>query len=319
MVKWNAVKYLFYVRLVVFLRFLFGPVIFITPIGSFFATFILDWIDGELFKRAGYSREKYSIYDKLLDFYWYVWILLFVFLRDVPDKQLFISLFALRTVGQLAYLTTKRGVFLLLFPNVFEIFFLYYLAVGNSVYMKPPILWYALSIITVTVLIREFIIHLKKMNFSYLFFRQTTYWLMVNQNRYKALGFVVFLVLFAFTFSAVMNKDPLVYKSKAMFSTNEGKIILYGQEGTLMGWIREGNQPKIKIFLFAENKLEKPRCVIISDTIPYSVEPTASLFIVHSSCFSKLKDGNYVLLVETQVPLRKVYRLELKVVGGALD
>ena len=60
------------------LRLLAGPIIFFSAGLATLTTFLLDYFDGEIVKRAGYTRNFYNLYDKLLDYYWYVFIIIYL-------------------------------------------------------------------------------------------------------------------------------------------------------------------------------------------------------------------------------------------------
>jgi len=91
--------YTFLVKVSVILRLIFAPTIFIFPRLTAIVSLIFDWVDGELYKRAGYDHSQYGTYDKILDYYWYVWILFYILMNNVPYKLLFIGLFFYRTIG----------------------------------------------------------------------------------------------------------------------------------------------------------------------------------------------------------------------------
>jgi len=169
------------------LRVVLGPAIFISVWLSSLLTFLLDWADGEFFKRAGYPHSKYTLYDKILDYYWYVFILIYIFLYDVPSKRVFLILFLFRSLGQILFFLTKKEIYFFLFPNIFEIGFYFYLITllfpELDSFMYFPKIIYPLLVITLVVLIREYIVNIRKMNLSWFFTGKTTYW--VNKKREK--------------------------------------------------------------------------------------------------------------------------------------
>lgn len=188
----------FYTKLVqlnVIFRLFFGPTIFFFPHITAIAAFFLDWIDGELFKRAGYERKQYSFYDKILDYYWYVWIVLYVAQTGFVLKELLLFLFVYRSIGQFLYLKFKKGIILFMFPNIFEILFLVLL------FVNPLQKWYVvshitetLSLITIFVLIREYVLHIHLANLSGMFTGKTTLWPNITLNPYKALIFATLTI-----------------------------------------------------------------------------------------------------------------------------
>ena len=169
------------VNMVVTIRLLCGPFLFITPLITTIIMFFLDWTDGEIFKRAKYSHEKYNQIDKILDYYWYLSILLFIYINNIFGKELFFLLFFYRTIGQILFLMTKNRKYLFIFPNLFEILFYFYLLTTIFSKLTPflvyPNVLYILLFIIPGVLIREYILHIKQSNLSWFFTGKTTYWI----------------------------------------------------------------------------------------------------------------------------------------------
>ncbi|KKQ41872.1 MAG: hypothetical protein US60_C0028G0027 [Microgenomates group bacterium GW2011_GWC1_37_8] len=178
--NFNEKGYRVMVIIDVTLRVILGPLIFIAPIFSTLLVFILDWADGEFFKRAGFSKTRYDGIDKTLDLCWYLFIVLFIAVNPVPNKSLFYILFSYRAIGQFLYLFSKNEKFLFLFPNFFEILFYVYitaLAAPNlTEFLYLPNIIFTLSLIIPIVLVREYTLHIKKSNLSWFFTGVTTYW-----------------------------------------------------------------------------------------------------------------------------------------------
>ncbi len=59
----------FSIKVVIVARLLCGPFLFIAPLITTAMMFAIDWADGEIFKRAKYTHDKYNQIDKILDFY----------------------------------------------------------------------------------------------------------------------------------------------------------------------------------------------------------------------------------------------------------
>lgn len=185
--KFEVEKYKKIVIVSTILRLISGPFIFISAWIAFIITFILDWIDGELFKRAGYPHHQYSLYDKILDYYWYTFILIYVFVQSVPGKELLLFLFLFRSFGQIIYFFMKKRVIFFFFPNLFEFYFLFYLLTTSFPKLQPlmyfPKIIYPSIIIVLFVMIREYILHVKKMNLSGLFTGKTTFWIKEKKQK----------------------------------------------------------------------------------------------------------------------------------------
>ena len=187
MVKLATNKYSLSVTFAIILRLIFGPLIFFSIWITVIANFIIDWSDGEVFKRSVWKRQDYSWYDKVLDQYWYCFILGYIFYINTPGKWLFLSLFVYRTIGFLLYLKTKKEILFQFFPNLFEIFFFFYLLTTINPqlvkYLEMPKAIYPLVVIIPTVLVREYLLHVKNMNLSWFFTGKTTYWVDDKKKR----------------------------------------------------------------------------------------------------------------------------------------
>lgn len=167
------------------LRLLSPPFIFVTVVITTIFNFLHDVIDGELYKRAGYARSTYSIYDKILDYYWYLFILWYIWIHPVPNKMIFIVLFLYRTIGQLLYLVDERDAYLFFFPNLFELFFFVYVLslqwpqLTNLFYATPLVIMFI--ILVPIALLREYTIHIQRANFSWIMNSHRTHWVDEDQ------------------------------------------------------------------------------------------------------------------------------------------
>lgn len=167
--------------IVIFFRLFFAPFIFISVLWAITMSVFLDWMDSELFKRAGYPYSRYNFYDKLLDYYWYIFIIAYVLLKAVPLKGLFLYLFLLRSIGQGLYFLTKKHFFFFLFPNIFEpLFWIYVLTFLfpslGLFFTYPNIMWLMLILLLIK-LFNEYIIHIARVSvYNLVFFRKPTLW-----------------------------------------------------------------------------------------------------------------------------------------------
>ena len=103
--------------------------IFRWPFWGILVALYIDASDWHLYQfRAQEDYVRYQIWDKLLDTY-YLSIAFFtsLFWKDIRARAFSIFLFLYRTVGIVLFILLGNGVFLFLFPNVFENFFLFYL------------------------------------------------------------------------------------------------------------------------------------------------------------------------------------------------
>jgi len=162
-------------------RLFFGPFIFVSVWVASIVTLLLDTTDGELFKRAHFPYSQYSFYDKILDYYWYVFILAYVFVNQLASKWVFLGLFLHRSLGQAFSVLTKNRKFLFIFPNIFEFFFYFYLLTLLFPKLRPliesPRLIYSLAVIALLKLANEYFLHIKKFSFhNWLFPKKASYW-----------------------------------------------------------------------------------------------------------------------------------------------
>ncbi len=173
--------YLSLTYLLIFLRIISAFLIFAAVIPTSIIQFILDWIDGEFYKRAGFHKHTYQVWDKVLDYYWYVFILLYLMTTKPPHFRLFIVLFVFRTIGQFLFFITRKQIYFFLFPNIFEILFFVFvitLAIPSlGSLLNVPDIYPLFAVITVIVFIREYILHIKQMNLSWIFMGKPTYWI----------------------------------------------------------------------------------------------------------------------------------------------
>lgn len=141
--------------LVAIFRFIAPILIFYNPILITVISFSLDTVDSEIAFRAKLSWKAYSLYDKLLDYWWYIWIL--IFCLNLSIFPIILILFIIRSISQIAFFFTKKEKYFFYFPNILEVFFILYLFSSGSI--DVPIL---LLISTLIVLPREYIVHIKK-------------------------------------------------------------------------------------------------------------------------------------------------------------
>ena len=309
------------VKISVVLRLIFGPTIFLMPRVTALIEFIIDWVDGELYKRAGYAQPQYSLYDKILDYYWYIWILIYILVNNIPFRSFFILLFAYRSFGQILYLITKKEIMFLLFPNIFEIFFLYYLVVTipgkTTPLLLAPAIWIALASITVIVLFREYILHLRRSNLSRLILGHATFWPKATYNPYKVFGFIVFLFAVFLSYSLIYQAGRISYKTQAEKASKEGRIISYDSQGALTGWIKGNIETYSNVFLFNDRDYSVPLCqgkVSIS-----KISEERSIIIYQDKCLINLIDNTYYLLLVPLNKSNKSYVLEFIVTNKQLQ
>lgn len=113
---------------VVAARFLLPLAIPYVPLPAVIACLVLDGVDQTIFQSFGYDPPGYQSYDKAMDVY-YLAIAYLSTLRNWTSETAFtISrfLFFYRLAGALLFELTQARWLLLVFPNVFEYFFIAY-------------------------------------------------------------------------------------------------------------------------------------------------------------------------------------------------
>lgn len=121
--------------IVIAIRLLVPLSIFRWPLVGAIASMLIDALDVviiELIGLGGFSH--YVLLDKGLDMY-YLSFEAFVSLRWEPlAKWTSLTLFAYRAIGFVAFEMTQQRALLLVFPNVFENFYLVYLVLRRFVF-----------------------------------------------------------------------------------------------------------------------------------------------------------------------------------------
>ena len=99
------------------------------PLAGGLLSMLLDALDVVLIEMFGGSFDNYAALDKGLDTY-YLALEVFVSLRWEPlARWTSVALFAYRAVGVLAFEITQTRWLLLVFPNLFENFYIAYLVI----------------------------------------------------------------------------------------------------------------------------------------------------------------------------------------------
>lgn len=122
-------KYKVLLRMVLVLRIIHPFFLFSYPILTTIAGLILDQIDGQLFFESGYTWEVYNRIDKALDYWLYVFIIIFFATKIQYLLPIALVLLAYRTIGQILGIVYSKESAYLLFPNVFQWFFILVLVV----------------------------------------------------------------------------------------------------------------------------------------------------------------------------------------------
>jgi phosphatidylglycerophosphate synthase len=149
---------------VAFLRIIVPPFLFFFPIPVTVISGFGDAIDGYLANKSGWLWNKYNRYDKILDWWWYIFIMLYFIGK--PEFILVLVLFLHRSIGQAWCLITNHTKYLVWFPNIIENYFYFYL--GNSIFHLPIFNQQITLILSGFAfgMIREYVAHVKKISLS---------------------------------------------------------------------------------------------------------------------------------------------------------
>jgi len=122
-----------------------------------------DWVDGDVFRRAFSSMRNntYQLIDKSLDLYGYCFALAFTV--GSSFFTVFLLLFLWRLTGYFVFLFKRERKIFILFPNVFELFFLLYILTltfpNMGVLLEGNRLWISLTLLTTIKIIWEHLLH----------------------------------------------------------------------------------------------------------------------------------------------------------------
>src|SRR5688572_29712134 len=135
------------------------------PLGGAIAAMILDACDVVLLTLIGRGEfADYHATDKYLDMY-YLTLAVFVSRRwsNALARRTSIVLFVYRAIGFVAFEATQMRALLFLFPNLFENFYLFYLAslriLGRDLITSRSKLALWLAILLVPKLAQEYLLH----------------------------------------------------------------------------------------------------------------------------------------------------------------
>ncbi|HRN70964.1 MAG TPA: hypothetical protein PLS49_07335 [Candidatus Woesebacteria bacterium] len=124
----NSNKYI--IALIIILRVFAALSMFFWPVLGFVFVLTIDFLDGYILKhRCGFSPEQYHRIDKPLDWFDYV-VMLIIGLR-IEFSSMLIIFFIFRLVGQLFYMRSKNPRYFILFPNLFEVVYLWIVVLKN--------------------------------------------------------------------------------------------------------------------------------------------------------------------------------------------
>ncbi|KKR30351.1 MAG: hypothetical protein UT61_C0008G0007 [Candidatus Woesebacteria bacterium GW2011_GWA1_39_8] len=132
------------------------------------AIVLFDIVDAEFASNHVLSKEWYQRMDKMMDLWWYFWILTYVVVNYPAYSLLFIGLFVYRFIGHiLIVIGVKRSV-LIYFPNIFEyLFFLLFFSYTFSslkLLIRDNNFYLSLTIIILFKFSQEYFLHVRKLS-----------------------------------------------------------------------------------------------------------------------------------------------------------
>ena len=161
--------------LVIGLRICTPLLIFIQPLLALGTSLVLDAIDGQLFFNAGYRWEQYNRVDKILDYWWYICIIIFFWSSALFIPALLFFIF--RSIGQALGIILKKEKIYVLFPNILEWFFLL------SILFPSVTLGIQIGISIIMAICVEFFIHVKNPHLlSKYYFHHEIQWELNEKN-----------------------------------------------------------------------------------------------------------------------------------------
>jgi hypothetical protein len=136
---------------------------------SFVVNGLLDAIDGDILGRLGVSRTSYQKYDKLLDFWWQIGILVYIVTRFEKNYiwWMLITLFAIRSIGIALYTITNTEWLLFAFPNVFNCLFFLVIAFPGLFRPTDYSFYLALFGLMVFTFWKEWALHVDKIDMTH--------------------------------------------------------------------------------------------------------------------------------------------------------
>lgn len=153
-------------------RILFPFLIFRRPILAVIASMVVDYLDGFLLNLLStWTRAQYQVWDKVLDMWWYVIVLVYVVKNFCKRRRNWlIFFFGFRLVGHVLYLLVPREEVFIFFPNYFEAFFIVWLLDAKWKWFRNKMAtkwrWVIYLFAFVVTIIREIEIHIGAANFQ---------------------------------------------------------------------------------------------------------------------------------------------------------
>lgn len=109
---------------IIIIRTLAALLMFVSPLWGYIWTVVWDYLDAPLLLYVvKVSRKQYHYLDKNLDFVYFTVMLIIGF--STYAASVLVLLFLFRLIGHYLFMRTHRLVFFVLFPNFFEVLFVW--------------------------------------------------------------------------------------------------------------------------------------------------------------------------------------------------
>lgn len=151
---WMIVRIIFSMFFMLVIDLLLGSMNpYIVTMLNLIIVFILEPLDS-IPMQLQYGKNwcktiEYKIQDKIADTYLYMFVLI-LHLRNVPIigtfEYIFIGLFIYRFIGIILYITTKKDIYLVLFPNLFSDIIILYIFLTYVITVSPILKWVLIGI-----------------------------------------------------------------------------------------------------------------------------------------------------------------------------
>lgn len=146
---------------IIVIRVSFALYMFISPIWGYLLTVIWDYLDAVVLLHIEHvSRKQYHYVDKNLDFVYFTVMLIIGFTTSARVPLL--VLFLYRLIGHVLFMRTGADVYFVLFPNFFEIVFVWVVlgqVIGFSSNLDSSFYWSWLIVLFLAKEIHEFSLH----------------------------------------------------------------------------------------------------------------------------------------------------------------
>ena len=171
-------KFLYF--LIILLRVLSAPLIFIWPLPAIILSFFLDVIDIEFASKKVLTLSEYERYDKALDTWWYLNVMIFTWFQLPNYRHILLILFIFRSIGEVIFFIKNDRKIFFLFPNFFEnIFFLIFFSIyfkQLNFLLSEKFIFFSLSVVIITKIFQEWCVHIAQISIPEHFFGKKRDW-----------------------------------------------------------------------------------------------------------------------------------------------